>query len=62
LSGNPVTDLPSFELRSQVNGNYSGSWDQFTVAGTYQLAIYASDRAGNTSVPILTTVSVESPL
>ena len=61
-SGNPVQDLPSFELRSDDNGNYTGSWDQYTTAGTYQLAIYASDRNGNTSVPLLTTVSVESPL
>lgn len=61
-SGNPVQDLPGFDLSSDGNGKYTGSWDQFTTAGTYQLAIYASDRAGNTSVPLLTTVSVESPL
>jgi len=61
-SGNPVQDLPSFDLSLQGDGVYTGSWDGFTTAGTYQLAIYASDRIGNTSVPLLTTVSVNSPL
>jgi len=60
-SGNPTLDLPTFNLQSQGDGNYSGTWDGFTAAGTYQLAVYASDRIGNTSVPKLTTVSVNNP-
>ncbi len=61
-SGNPVLELPSFDLQPQGNDQYAASWDEFSVRGTYVLSIYASDRSGNTSVPLITTVSVESAL
>ncbi|MBI4556497.1 MAG: hypothetical protein HY706_02850 [Candidatus Hydrogenedentes bacterium] len=48
----PVTDSPHWE----------NSYDGFTTPGTYQIAVYAKDRIGNTSLPKLTTVSVINPL
>ncbi|CAN2041123.1 tripartite motif-containing protein 71 [Candidatus Magnetomoraceae bacterium gMMP-15] len=61
-SDNPVNDLPSIDLRADGENNYTGIYDGFTQAGTYQITIYARDGVGNTSVPKLTTVNVGSPL
>jgi len=61
-SGNPVQDLPSVDLMPQGNNQYEATYDQFSVAGTYQIAIYARDRIGNTSIPKTTAVIVDSPL
>jgi len=62
-SSNPVQDLPTIDLRSpkEEPDNYQGTYDAFNIDGTYQIAIYARDRIGNTSVPVLTTVSVNNP-
>ena len=59
---NPVTELPSVDLIPMGGGQYEGVYTDFNIAGTYQIAIYARDRIGNTSIPKLTTVSVENPL
>jgi len=61
-SGNPVQDLPSVDLMPVDEGQYEASYDGFSTAGIYQIAIYARDRIGNTSIPKVTTVSVDSPL
>ena len=61
-SGNPVQDLPSVDLMPVEEGQYEAAYDGFNAAGTYQIAIYARDRIGNTSIPKVTTVSVENPL
>jgi hypothetical protein len=59
---NPVQDLPSVDLMPVVGERYEGTYDGFNIPGTYQIAIYARDRIGNTSVPELTTVTVNDPL
>ena len=61
-SDNPVTELPSVDLMPAGGGQYEGVYDSFNIQGPYQIAIYARDRIGNTSIPKLTTVSVQSPL
>jgi hypothetical protein len=62
-SDNPVQSLPSIDLMPGVGGHqYGATYDAFNITGTYQIAIYAMDRAGNTSVPRITTVSVTNPL
>ncbi len=60
-SGNPVQDLPSLEMTPAGGNRYEGTYTGFTVSGTYQIAVYVRDRLGNTSVPHLTTVSVNDP-
>jgi sugar lactone lactonase YvrE len=61
---NPVQNLPSIELfpSEQDSPHWSGTYDGFTSAGTYTIAIYATDRQLNTSSPKITSVSVNSPL
>ena len=61
---NPVQELPSIDLLPVIDspGDYTASYDGFNSTGTYQIAIYAQDRAGNTSVPELTSVSVNNPM
>jgi streptogramin lyase len=61
-SDNPVQELPSLDLMPVVSERYEGTYDDFNIPGTYQIAIYARDRIGNTSVPKLTTVTVNDPL
>ncbi len=61
-STNPVNDLPSIDLMSVGDNRFEATYEGFNIEGTYQLAIYARDRIGNTSVPVLTTVSVNNPL
>ena len=61
-SDNPVTSLPSVDLMPVGGDRYEGTYSGFNIAGTYQTAIYARDRIGNTSIPKLTTVSVNNPL
>jgi hypothetical protein len=50
-TGQTVTQLPSFELQWLEDNRYQGHSDQFEMAGAYELAIYARDQDGNTSVP-----------
>ncbi len=59
---NPVYELPSLDLMPTTEGKWEGTWDNFNIPGTYHIAIYARDRIGNTSVPVMTTVSVNNPL
>jgi len=61
-SDNPVTALPSVDLMPVGGDGYEGVYDSFNIEGSYQIAIYARDRIGNTSIPKLTTVSVQTPL
>ncbi|KPA14106.1 cell surface protein [Candidatus Magnetomorum sp. HK-1] len=58
----PVKDLPSIELNLNSPGRYEAIYTNFNSEGVYQIAIYAMDRAGNTSIPKITTVSVQQPL
>ena len=60
--GNPVQNLPGFDLLPVGNDRFEGTWDGFNAGGTYHLAIYARDQFGNTSLPELTSVSVGNPL
>lgn len=60
---NPIADLPTIEMRPGLSiGEYVGTSDIFSIAGTYQIAIYATDGLGNTAPPELTSVIVDSPL
>ncbi|MGA1869868.1 MAG: 6-bladed beta-propeller [bacterium] len=62
LSDNPVQGLPSFDLKSVSNDQYEETYDGFNIEGTYHIAIYAMDRIGNTSIPKVTTITVDNPL
>jgi hypothetical protein len=59
---NPVLSLPSIDLLPVGESQYEATYTNFTIEGTYWIAIYARDSVGNTSVPKLTTVSVNNPL
>ena len=61
-TSNPVISLPSVDLRSVGGDRYEITYEQFNTVGTYYIAIYARDYFGNTSVPNVTTVSVNNPL
>ncbi|MDM8523901.1 SMP-30/gluconolactonase/LRE family protein [Desulfococcaceae bacterium HSG8] len=64
LSDDPVQEFPLLDLMP-VPGDeerYESTYEEFNIVGTYQIAVYARDKIGNTSVPMLTTVSVENPL
>ena len=56
----PVTDLPTFNLSAVGSNRYEGTYTGFTVAGIYNIAIFARDRKGVLSIPIQTTVTVTS--
>ncbi|HBH02447.1 MAG TPA: hypothetical protein DDZ42_11120, partial [Candidatus Rokubacteria bacterium] len=57
-----VDNLPAFDLLPVGNNRYEATYDGFTALGTYHIAIYARDRLGNTSIPVVTTLSVTNPL
>ncbi len=66
---NPMVEMPSFELSSVAGEStvteslcYEGTFDQFTMAGTYDIAVYAMDEQGNTSTAGMARVIVENPL
>jgi len=59
---NPVQELPSIDLMPVSSSRFEAAYDGFSIEGTYQIAVYARDRIGNTAIPILTTVSVNNPL
>ena len=62
-SYNPVQSLPSIDLMPGGGSHqYGATYDAFNITGTYQIAIYARDRIGNTSIPRITNVSVTNPL
>lgn len=60
--GTPVQNLPRFDLFKQEDGSYTGSFDGFEQPGTYQVAIYAQDQEGNTSLPYVESLHVINPL
>ncbi len=61
LSGNPVLELPTLELRSDEDGRYKAEYDESGMKETYRVAVYAKDRIGNTSEPKLVRVSPQNP-
>jgi len=62
LSGDTVLDMPSADLLPIGSNNYELVYDGFNIAGTYQIAVYASDLYGNTCIPIITRLNIQSPL
>ena len=58
----PGSGTSSVDLTHRGEEHYEGVYGDFNRAGTYQIAIYARDRIGNTCVPELTTVTVSEPL
>ena len=62
-SNNAVNGLPSVDLMPiPSTNNYTATYDKFNLAGTYNIAIYAKDSIGNTSMPTTTTVTVGNPI
>jgi streptogramin lyase len=61
-SDNPIQELPSLDLMPVGGDRYEAIYEGFNSVGTYQIALYARDRIGNTSIPELTTLSVDNPL
>jgi len=59
---NPINSLPKIDLLPLDNGNYEGVYDNFNIYGTYNIAIYAMDNEGNTSIPELTDVTFMNPM
>ncbi len=64
---NPMVELPYFEMQEVdcdgYDGKcYEGTFDKFTIAGEYQVAVYAMDDQGNTSMPLVADVEVENNL
>lgn len=57
---NPVMDLPKIQL-SPMGNRYQGTYQEFTAAGTYNIAIFAKDEKGFLSLPVQTTVTTYSP-
>ena len=57
-----IQDLPTFDFIRQADGNYQATYEGFQKAGTYEIAVYAVDREGNTSLPSLEIINVTSPL
>ena len=56
--GNPITDLPSFDLTciDQEKKEYEGTYYGFTVAGTYNITVYAMNENMIISLPKATKV------
>ncbi len=53
----PVTDLPTIELTDpDGDGRYEGTYDNFTLAGTYRITVYAVSTEGFASLPEETAV------
>ncbi len=60
---NPVQDLPTFDLEPLGGSDdYQETFNGFAEVGTYQVSIYALDNLGNTSLPRVTSVTVDNPL
>ena len=53
----PITNLPSFDLTwNEQNRRYEGTYNGFTVMGTYTVTVYAMNEAMIVSVPKTTKV------
>ncbi len=61
-SNTPVLEIPSIDLMPIGNNRYEAVYEGFNIKGTYKVAVYARDRLGNTSLPKLSTVSVDKTL
>ncbi len=49
---NPITDLPSFDFTwNEQNQRYEGTYNGFTVMGTYTVTVYAMNEAMIVSLP-----------
>jgi hypothetical protein len=56
-AGEPVTELPSFELSDvDGDGSYAATYTQFVKNGAYKIQLYARDNQGVLSLPALTQV------
>jgi len=54
---NPITNLPSFDLTCiEQNKQYEGTYDGFTVTGTYTITVYAMNENMIISLPKTTKV------
>ena len=54
---NPITDLPTFDLTwDEQSRRYEGTYDGFTVAGTYTITVYAMNENMIISLPKTTKV------
>jgi len=54
---NPITDLPTFDLTwDEQSRRYEGTYNGFTVMGTYTVTVYAMNEAMIVSVPKTTKV------
>jgi len=54
---NPITDLPTFDLTwDEQSRRYEGTYDGFTVAGTYTITVYAVNENMIISLPKTTKV------
>jgi len=59
--GNPITDLPYFDFTlNEQTGKYEGTYNGFTVGGTYTVTVYAMNEATVISLP--KTAKVEQVL
>jgi len=53
----PITNLPSFDLTwNEQTGKYEGTYNGFTVGGTYTVTVYAMNEATIISLPKTTKV------
>jgi len=56
-SDNPITDLPTFDLTwNEQNRRYEGTYNGFTVRGTYTVTVYATNEEMIISLPKTTKV------
>ena len=54
---NPITDLPSFDLTwNDQNQRYEGTYNDFTVMGTYTVTVYAMNEGMIISLPKTTKI------
>jgi DNA-binding beta-propeller fold protein YncE len=60
-SDNTIHELPSCDLMAAGSGRFESVCAGFYFPGEYQLDFYAMDRAGNTSAPVRTSVTVTDP-
>ncbi|MFK7958592.1 MAG: 6-bladed beta-propeller, partial [Lysobacterales bacterium] len=59
---NPVEDLPTIDLTPMGGDEFSVTAAVFSVPGTYNIAVYATDNLGNATNATLTSVTVDNPL
>lgn len=60
---NPVEGLPTLDFLPLPGGDdYAVTSSIFTVPGTYNIAVYATDTFGNASNATLTSVTLDNPL